>query len=104
MTREEIVLKLLETKDPPVFKTFADAAKVKFTGCGLRKTGLDDEDDFHVFWMKTGKLHRLDGPAIMHVHGPCRFYINDTNFEVEENYWNHSFVIEYKLENILRQS
>lgn len=101
MTREEIVIKLLESKKPPVFNTFADAARVKFTGCGLRKSGVDE--DFHVFWMNDGQLHRLAGPAIMHVEGPCRFYINN-QMVLDEEYCSHPLVISNLINEILENT
>jgi len=54
-------------------------------------------------WYKHGMFHRLDGPACKLKNGDdfrCEYWINGVNYSVE-SYWNHPLVAEYKLKSIL---
>lgn len=35
-------------------------------------------------WYKFGKVHRDDGPAVIHLNGDCRFYLDDGGYTFDE--------------------
>jgi len=52
------------------------------------------------YWCIDGLNHRLDGPAVYSFTEIIAFYIKGKKY-LEQEYWNHPLVIEYKLNNIL---
>lgn len=69
--------------------------KKKFTGIGY----VDDWMQ-QLFWMEKGRLHRIDGPAVIDSCNKKYFYIHGIEYK-EENFWNHSLIVDYKLRNII---
>jgi hypothetical protein len=43
-------------------------------------------------WFENGKIHRLDGPAMIWPDGKRHYYVHGMNCS-EENYWKHPEVI-----------
>jgi hypothetical protein len=39
-------------------------------------TGILEWENGHKQWIKKGRFHRLDGPAVEHPSGSCYYYIN----------------------------
>lgn len=59
-----------------------------------------DDDGWQ--WWTNNKIHRIGGPAVL-FEQEYRYYINDIYY-LEEEYWRHHLLIEYKLNMILKIS
>lgn len=55
-------------------------------------------------WLIHNKKHRLNGPAVEGFwDGFAGYWIDDVQY-VEETYWKHPLVVDFKLKNILNLS
>lgn len=97
MNYEETLNLVLESKNFKNFDGFSAASEIKYTGIGLRQNNFGHSQ---VFWMKDGKFHNLNGPAIVEYYDLKSYYI-DNRMMSKETYYSHPLVIQYKLDKIL---
>lgn len=85
------------------FPTFALAQVERFTGICVIQSLINNQIVSHI-WMKEGKWHRIDGPAIINLADTddtySGYWINNISYSIEE-FLEHPLVIKHKLEMIL---
>lgn len=98
MNYKELLEKIKAEGNYKVFSGgFGAAQKTRYTGCGLRENNTSSPQ---IFWMKNGRFHRLDGPALIDaIHGVE--YSIDHCVLGEKEYWEHPLVLNHKLKTIL---
>lgn len=61
------------------------ALSVKWSGATIQSDGSYITDQGQVSWYNDdGKLHRLDGPALLKVDGSCAWYIDGNMYTFED--------------------